>query len=81
MAKDAILILGKLSFSTLHHFSQKVMKWQLFRKKRIFFFFSFFSMLSLICDWILVSHPNQCCGAGAARSRIFWSEPEPDPEP
>jgi hypothetical protein len=19
----------------------------------------------------------QCCGAGAARSRIFWSEPEP----
>jgi hypothetical protein len=21
----------------------------------------------------------QCCGAGAARSRIFWSEPEPEP--
>jgi hypothetical protein len=20
---------------------------------------------------------KQCCGAGAARSRIFWSEPEP----
>jgi hypothetical protein len=24
---------------------------------------------------------HQCCGAGAAGSRIFWSEPEPDPEP
>jgi hypothetical protein len=26
---------------------------------------------------------TQCCGAGAgaARSRIFWSELEPDPEP
>jgi hypothetical protein len=21
----------------------------------------------------------QCCGAGAARSRIFWWEPEPEP--
>jgi hypothetical protein len=24
---------------------------------------------------------DQCCGAGAARSRIIWSEPEPEPEP
>jgi hypothetical protein len=26
-----------------------------------------------ICSWAC----NQCCGAGAARSRLFWSEPEP----
>jgi hypothetical protein len=31
---------------------------------RLYLFYSFFC-------------PKQCCEAGAARSRIFWSEPEP----
>jgi hypothetical protein len=28
-------------------------------------------------DKIVLKCFKQCCGAGAARSRIFWSEPEP----
>jgi hypothetical protein len=43
-------------------------KTKIFAKTKLFI--KFFAKTKTFCE-------NQCCGAGAARSRIFWSEPEP----